>query len=117
MTEDLLNDLYSAAFEDSSVQSEAIKKYVDELRKENDNLKKIVQILIDNRLEKDKNAIEVKVPHMCKWLLLLNEYQEWIENEKDVVYRDGGIKQSAMIDCFLKLNQLREKYERTDNNE
>ena len=54
---------------------------------------------------------------MCKWLLLLNEYQEWIENEKDVVYRDGGIKQSAMIDCFLKLNQLREKYERTDNNE
>ncbi len=117
MTEDLLNDLYSAAFEDSSIQSEAIKKYVDDLRKEINDLKKIVQFLIDNRLEKDKKATEVKIPHICKWLLLLNEYQEWIEKEKDAVYRDGGIKQSAMIDCYLKLNQLREKYERDDNNE
>lgn len=117
MTEDLLNNLYSTAFEDSSMQSEAIRKYVDDLRKENDDLKKIIRILIDNRLEKDKNAIEVKVPHMCKWLLLLNEYQEWIEEEKDIVYRDCGHTQKAMAKCYFKLNQLREKYERIDNNE
>lgn len=60
MTEELLNHLYSTAFEDSSIQSEAIKKYVDDLRKEIDDLKKIVRVLIDDRLEKDKNITEVK---------------------------------------------------------
>ena len=64
-----------------------------------------------NSVEKDENATEIKLPHICKFTILLNEYQSWLAKEKEIIYRDCGHTQNAMIRCYNKLKELREKYE------
>lgn len=106
----MLEHLYETAFEDNSLQSNAIKTYIDELRQENKKLKAIITCFV-NGYEKDENAKEVKINHICKYTRILNEYQQWLEKEKSVVYRDCGHTQNAMIRCYDKLKELRKKYE------
>lgn len=117
MSEEMLEHLYSVAFESDSIQSETIIKYIDELRKENETFKNVIKSLVDNKVEKDNNATEIKLPHVCKYALLLNEYQSWLAKEKTIVYRDCGHTQNAMIKCYDKLKELRKKYERDDIDE
>lgn len=64
-----------------------------------------------NSVEKDENATEIKLPHICKFTILLNEYQNWLTKEKEIIYKDCGHTQNAMIRCYNKLKELREKYE------
>ena len=67
-----------------------------------------------NGVEKDKNAKEVKIFHVCKYTSLLNEYQRWLEKEKEEKYRDCGITQKAITKCYEKLIELRKKYEESN---
>lgn len=110
MSEETLEHLYETAFEDSSVQSNAIKTYIDELRRENKELKAIISYFI-NGYEKDKNATEVTIRHICEYTAMINEFQQWLEKEKLVVYRDCGHTQSAITKCYDKLIKIRKKYE------
>ena len=81
-----------------------------DLQKENQRLKLAINDFV-NSIEKDKNAAEIKLPHICKYTALLNEYQNWLAKEKEIIYRDCGHTQNAMIKCYDKLKELREKYE------
>ena len=81
------------------------------LRKENERFKIMIKTLIDNKVEKLEGAKEIKIPHICKYTLILNMYQRWLEKEKSVTYRDCGYTQNAMIKCYDKLKELRERYE------
>ena len=110
MSEEMLEHLYETAFEDSSIQSNAIKTYIDELRRENKELKVIISYFI-NDYEKDKNATEVTIRHICEYTAMINEFQQWLEKEKLVVYRDCGHTQNAITKCYDKLIKIRKKYE------
>lgn len=61
-------------------------------------------------VEKDENANQINVPHICKYTILLNEYQNWLAKEKEVVYRDCGHTQKAITKCYDKLVYLRKIY-------
>lgn len=111
MSEEMLEHLYETAFEDSSVQSNAIKTYIDELRQESKELKAIINYFI-NGYEKDKNAKEVTIKHVCKYTMMINEFQQWLEKEKEILYRDYGYTQQAMTKCYDKLIEIRGKYEK-----
>ena len=110
MSEEMLEHLYETAFEDNSIQSNAIKTYIDELKQENKELKAIISYFI-NGYEKDKNAKEVPIKHVCKYTIMINEFQQWLEKEKLVTYRDCGHTQNAMTKCYDKLIEIRKKYE------
>ena len=89
---------------------EIINGEIKKLKEENQNLKAMVNAFI-NELEKDENATEVKIFHVCKYTLLLNEYQNWLTKEKEVIYRDCGHTQNAITKCYDKLIELRKQYE------
>ena len=110
MSEEMLEHLYETAFEDNSLQSNAIKTYIDELRQENKELKAMISYFI-NGYEKDKNAKEVTIKHVCKYTMMINEFQQWLEKEKLVTYRDCGQIQNTMTKCYDKLIEIRKKYE------
>ena len=61
-------------------------------------------------VEKDENANQINVSHNCKYINLLNEYQNWLAKEKEVVYRDCGHTQKAITKCYDKLVYLRKIY-------
>ena len=61
-------------------------------------------------VEKDENAYQINVSHNCKYINLLNEYQNWLAKEKEVVYRDCGHTQKAITKCYDKLVYLRKIY-------
>lgn len=110
MSEEMLEHLYETAFEDNSVQSNAIKTYIDELRRENKELKAIITYFI-NGYEKDMNAKEVTIRHACEYTTIINEFQRWLAKEKEVIYRDCGHTQNAITKCYDKLIEIRKKYE------
>ena len=110
MSEEMLEHLYETAFENNSVQSDAIKNYIDELRKEKKELKAIITYFIKG-YEKDKNAEEVTIRHACEYTAMINEFQQWLEKEKEILYRDCGHTQNAITKCYDKLIEIRKKYE------
>lgn len=110
MTEDMLEHLYETAFEVDSIQSNAIKTYIDELRQENKELKAIITYFV-NGYEKDKNTKEVTIRHICEYTTIINEFQQWLAKEKQVIYRDCGHTQNAITKCYDKLIEIRKKYE------
>ena len=89
---------------------EIINGEIKKLKEENQNLKAMVNAFI-NELEKDENATEVKIFHVCKYTSLLNEYQNWLAKEKEVIYKDCGHTQNAITKCYDKLIELRKQYE------
>lgn len=95
---------------------EAINNKIEEMQDEIKTLKAVINFFI-NGIEKDNAQKEIKLPQICKHTLLLNEYQQWLLKEKEIKYRDCGIRQNAMIDCYDKLIELRKKYESGDINE
>lgn len=106
----MLENLYETAFEDNSIQSNAIKDYIKELRKENKELKAIITYFV-NDYEKDKNTKEVTIKHVCEYTMMINEFQQWLEKEKEILYRNYGYTQQAMTKCYEKLIEIRKKYE------
>lgn len=103
LMEDLINIINNTDW--SGIINE-IKK----LQEENQRLNEMINGFI-NGVEKDENAAEVKLPHICKYTALLNEYQNWLSNEKKVIYRDCGHTQNAITKCYEKLIEIRKKYE------
>lgn len=89
---------------------------IEKLEEENQRLRAMINAFI-NGVEKDKNAKEVKIFHVCRYTTLLNEYQNWLAKEKEVIYRDCGHIQNAITKCYNKLIELRKKYEESDSNE
>lgn len=94
----------------NSIDWQGIANVTKKLQEENQRLKAMINAFI-NGVEKDSNASEIKLPHICKYTTLLNEYQSWLAKEKEIIYRDCGHTQNAMIKCYDKLKELREKYE------
>ena len=96
---------------------ENIEFYIESMQKvaiatHKHNLSKYREI-IDGKeycVEKDENANQINVSHNCKYINLLNEYQNWLAKEKEVVYRDCGHTQKAITKCYDKLVYLRKIY-------
>lgn len=107
LEEKMINDLINII---NSIDWQGIANEIKKLQEENQRLKAMINGFL-NGVEKDKNAKEVKIFHVCKYTSLLNEYQRWLEKEKEIIYRDCGHTQNAMIKCYDKLKELREKYE------
>ena len=89
---------------------EGLLDIIKDLREENQRLKAMINGFIKG-IEKDKISTEFKLPHICIYTALLNEYQIWLSKEKEIIYRDCWHTQNAMIKCYDKLKELREKYE------
>lgn len=96
---------------------ENIEFYIESMQKvaiatHKHNLSKYKEIIGDKEycVEKDENANQINVPHNCKYINLLNEYQNWLAKEKEVVYRDCGHTQKAITKCYDKLVYLRKIY-------
>lgn len=111
---------------DSSVKEELVKiiqkldhndsdfllNYIFELQKEIAKDEIFIQSLINNKFyEKDKNAKEIETPHVCRYTLILNIYQRWLETMKEEKYRDGGFTQKTYEECYGELTELRKIYE------
>lgn len=107
LEEKMMNDLINII---NNIDWQGIANEITKLQEENQRLKAMINGFI-NGVEKDSNSTEIKLPHICKYTRILNEYQQWLEKEKSVVYRDCGHTQNAMIRCYDKLKELRKKYE------
>ena len=97
---------------DSNLE-EKWKEIVGNMRKiqeENQKLKAIINAFV-NGIEKDKHAKEVTIKHVCEYTAIINEYQQWLEKEKKIIYRDCGHTQNAITKCYDKLIEIRKKYE------
>lgn len=103
----MMNDLINII---NNIDWQRVANEIKKLQEENQRLKAMINGFL-NGVEKDKNAKEVKIFHVCKYTALLNEYQIWLSKEKEIIYRDCGHTQNAMIKCYDKLKELREKYE------
>lgn len=113
LEEKMMNDLINII---NNTDWQGIADEVKTLQEENQRLKAMINAFI-NGVEKDKNAKEVKIFHVCKYTTLLNEYQSWLAKEKEVIYRDCGHTQKAITKCYDKLIELRKKYEESDLDE
>lgn len=107
LEEKMISDLIEII---NDVDWQGIANKIRDLQVENQKLKTMINGFI-NGVEKDKISTEFKLPHICKYTALLNEYQIWLSKEKEIIYRDCGHTQNAMIKCYDKLKELREKYE------
>ena len=94
----------------NNIDWQGILDLTKKLEEENQRLKAMINGFL-NGVEKDKISTEFKLPHICKYTALLNEYQIWLSKEKEIIYRDCGHTQNAMIKCYDKLKELREQYE------
>lgn len=109
MMKDLINIIINTNWQE-------ITNLMKKLQEENQRLKVMINGFI-NGYEKDKNAKEVKIKHICEYTSMLKEYQQWLEKEKLVIYRDCGHTQNAITKCYDKLIEIRKKYERDDIDE
>ena len=107
LEEKMISDLIEII---NDVDWQGIANKIRDLQVENQKLKTMINGFI-NGVEKDENITEIKLPHICEYTALLNEYQIWLSKEKEIIYRDCGHTQNAMIKCYDKLKELREKYE------
>ena len=110
LEEKMMNDLTNVII---NTDWQEITNLIKKLQEENQRLKVMINGFL-NGVEKDKNAKEVKIFHVCKYTSLLNEYQRWLEKEKEEKYRDCGITQKAITKCYEKLIELRKKYEESN---
>ena len=106
----MMNDLINII---NNIDWQRVANEIKKLQEENQRLKAMINGFL-NGVEKDKNAKEVKIFHVCKYTSLLNEYQRWLEKEKEEKYRDCGITQKAITKCYEKLIELRKKYEESN---
>ena len=83
------------------------QEIADEITK---RLKAMINAFV-NGYEKDKHAKEVTIKHVCEYTMMINEFQQWLEKEKEILYRDYGYTQQAMTKCYDKLIEIRKKYE------
>lgn len=110
---------------DSSVKEELVKiiqkldhndsdfllNYIFELQKEIAKDEIFIQSLINNKFyEKDKNAKEIKVPHICKYISMVNEYQSWLSLKKENEQTNRYAK-AVYENCYNKFIELRKQYE------
>lgn len=105
--EKTINDLINII---NNVDWQEIADEITKLQEENQRLKAMINGFL-NGIEKDSNATEIKLSHICKYTTLLNEYQSWLAKEKEVIYRDCGHTQNAITKCYDKLIELRKQYE------
>ena len=89
---------------------EVINDEIKKLKEENKEIKSVISYFI-NGYEKDKNTKEVTLKHVCEYTMMINEFQQWLEKEKEILYRDYGYTQQAMTKCYEKLIEIRKKYE------
>lgn len=107
LEEKMITDLINII---NNIDGQGILDLTKKLEEENQRLKAMINGFL-NGVEKDKNAKEVKIFHVCKYTSLLNEYQSWLAKEKEEKYKDCGITQKAITKCYTKLTELRKKYE------
>ncbi len=69
MSEEKLEELYAVVFEDTSIQSEAIRNYIKQLQTENENLKQINEEhrKLNGELREESNV--------------LTEFEKWLEED------------------------------------
>lgn len=113
LEEKMMNDLANVII---NTDWQEITNLIKKLQEENQRLKAMINGFI-NGVEKDSNSTEIKLPHICKYTTLLNEYQSWLAKEKTIVYRDCGHTQNAITKCYDKLIEIRKKYERDEIDE
>lgn len=107
LEEKMMNDLINII---NNIDWQGILDATKKLKEENQILKAMINGFL-NGVEKDENAAEVKLPHICKYTAMINEFQQWLEKEKLVVYRDCGHTQNAITKCYNELIKIRKKYE------
>lgn len=107
LEEKMITDLINII---NNIDWQGILDLTKKLEEENQRLKAMINGFL-NGVEKDKNAKQVKIFHVCKYTSLLNEYQSWLAKEKQVIYRDCGHTQNAITKCYDKLIEIRKKYE------
>lgn len=107
LEEKMMNDLINII---NNIDWQGILDLTKKLEEDNQRLKAMINGFL-NGVEKDENATEIKLPHICKYTTLLNEYQNWLEKEKKIIYRDCGHTQNAITKCYDKLIEIRKKYE------
>lgn len=62
-----------------------------------------------------KNGIEfpraktIKIDHVCDATRILAQYEKWLGEEKDTVYRDCGHHQQICTECWNKLQEIKER--------
>lgn len=57
--------------------------------------------------ERDPLAKEVKIEHVCDATRILAQYEEWLDKEKNTVYRDCGHRQQICTECWNKLQEIK----------
>ena len=107
LEEKMISDLIEII---NDVDWQGIANKIRDLQEENQRLKAMINGFL-NGVEKDKNAKEVTIKHVCKYTMMINEFQQWLEKEKLVTYRDCGQTQNTMTKCYDKLIEIRKKYE------
>ena len=103
--EKIINDLINII---NNIDWQEITDEITKLQEENQRLKAMINAFV-NGYEKDKHAKEVTIKHVCEYTMMINEFQQWLEKEKSITYRDCGHTQNAMIKCYDKLIEIREK--------
>ena len=54
-------------------------------------------------------AKEVRISHVCDDTRILAQYEMWLKEEKDTVYRDCGHHQQICTECWNKLQEIKER--------
>ena len=58
--------------------------------------------------ELPQGAKEIKISHVCDATRVLAQYETWLKEEKDTVYRDCGHHQQICTECWNKLQEIKE---------
>ena len=59
--------------------------------------------------ELPQGAKEIKISHVCDATRVLAQYETWLKEEKDTVYRDCGHHQQICTECWNKLQEIKER--------
>lgn len=71
--------------------------------------------------ELPQGAKKIKISHICDATRVLAQYETWLKEEKDTVYRDCGHHQQICTECWNKLQEIKERItnekEKVQNNQ
>lgn len=79
------------------------------------NTNKLFATFYLNRLRKyikpelPQGAKEIKIHHICDATRILAQYEQWLDKEKNTVYRDCGYHQQICTECWNKLQEIKER--------
>lgn len=93
-----------------SVLQEEIDMYNEILRLKSENT--CLEAFINgfkNGIKLPQGAKAIKINHVCDVTRILVQYETWLKEEKDTVYRDCGHHQQICTECWNKLQEIKER--------